>query len=55
MRNKNKITVNDTDMFNHLENFGMLDNIMLDSAIFKANYQLLFSPNALWQRFIRSN
>ena len=50
----NKLTQNDHDMFNHLENHGMLDAIMLDQAIFKAKYQTLFSPTALWQRFIRS-
>lgn len=45
----------DHDMFNHLENFGMIDNMLLDLIEFKLkNRGLAGAPYALWQLFIRT-
>lgn len=49
------ITQDDHDMFNHLENHGMIDAIALDQVIFKSKFESLFiSGHRLWQKFIRS-
>lgn len=41
-------------MFDHLENKGMLDAIMLDYAIFKLRHAVWNDQHELWRKFIRS-
>lgn len=50
----NKTTQNDHDMFNHLENFGMLDAIQLDQSIFSLKHRVYTNRLELWRKFIRS-
>lgn len=53
--NMKQLTQSQEELINNLENKGMLDEAMLDMAIFKSKFQSLFSAKAVWQRFIRSN